>query len=208
ADRQCELSYVIRAHVRPGYVGSAELLTRASVGSDFATDVCVRRQGTDPATGTRYLEELSFEIGNEQSERDVLEKAEELTARGVRRVIAVFVKTAEVREWSPPMGAWRKLEPDAILSDPSLARPVRVRELLDAAEADNAVVEALRAKGNPAIARVREEGRAEGEARGRAEGEARGRAEGLRAAVRDLCELLNVRLTPEREAALARMDVA
>jgi hypothetical protein len=192
ADRQFDLGYVIGAHVRPGYVGSSELLTRAGKGSDFATDVSVRRQGTNPETGTRYLEELAFEVVNEQSERDITEKAEDLTARGVRRVVAIFVKKGEAREWSAKSGAWRKLDPDATFSDPTLLRPLRVRELLDAAEADNAVAEALRAKRNPVIVRVQEEGR----------------AEGLRAAVRDLCELLDIRLTPEREGALEGMQSA
>jgi Uma2 family endonuclease len=208
ADGQFKLSYVIGAHVRPGYVGSSELLTRAGVGSDFATDVSVRRQGTNPETDTRYLEELAFEVVNEQFLRDITEKAEDLTARGVRRIIAVFVKKGEVCEWTPRSGGWKKLEPEATFSDPTLARPLRVRELLDAAEADNAVVLALVAKGNPAIAKVQEQSRAEGEARGRAEGEARGRAEGARATVRDLCELLDIPLTPARQAELAQMQIA
>src|SRR5262245_57620536 len=92
ADQQFELGYVIGAHVKPGFTGSAELLTRVSKGSDFATDISVRRSGTDPETGQRYLEELSFEVVNEQTMRDITEKAEDLTARGVRRVVAIFVK--------------------------------------------------------------------------------------------------------------------
>ncbi len=35
--------------------------------SDFATDVCVRKDGVDPETGGRYLEELSFEVAHTQS---------------------------------------------------------------------------------------------------------------------------------------------
>ncbi len=45
ADPQCQLAYVVRACVAEGYVASTELLTRSDVGSDFATDVCVRRAG-------------------------------------------------------------------------------------------------------------------------------------------------------------------
>ena len=44
------------------------------------------------------------------------------------------------------------------------------------------------------IATAREEGFAEGEAKGRAEGEAKG----LRTAIRSLCELLELRPTPEQ----------
>jgi len=203
ADQQFGLGYVIGAHVKPGFTGAAELLTRAGEGSDFATDVCVRKSGTNPETGTRYLEELAFEVVNEQSHRDITEKAEDLTRRGVRRVIAIFVKKGEVCEWAS--GAWRRLEPDAVLADPTLSRPLRVRALMDAAEADDAVARALLAKRNPVIVKVQEDSRAEGEARGRAEGEARGRAEGLRAAVRSLCAVLDIPLMPAREEQLARM---
>ncbi len=56
ADPQCQLAYVVRACVAKGYIASTELLTRSDSGSDFATDVCVRRAGTDPQTGQRYLE--------------------------------------------------------------------------------------------------------------------------------------------------------
>src|SRR5438552_272713 len=37
-DQHFGLDYVLGAHVRPGYVGSTDLLTRVSHGSDFATD--------------------------------------------------------------------------------------------------------------------------------------------------------------------------
>jgi hypothetical protein len=199
-DRHFELDYIIRAHVKEGYVGSTDLLTRSAKSSDFATDTSVRRVGTDPRTGTRYLEELAFEIVNEQSEHDITERAEDLTARGVRRVIAIFVKKGQVCEWSLKKGAWQQLDPEATFSDPTLARPLRVVELLDAAAADNAVARALWAKGNPVMVKLQEESRAEGEARGR--------VEGLRAAVCDLCELLKISLTPGRQAELAEMQIA
>jgi flagellar biosynthesis/type III secretory pathway protein FliH len=142
--------------------------------------------------------------------RDITERAEDLTARGVRRVIAIFVQKGEVCEWSLKGGTWRKLDPEATFSDPTLARPLRVRELLDAAEADNAVARALLAKKNPVVIKAQEESRAEGEAKGRAEGETKGRAEGeakgMRAAVRSLCRVLSIPLTAERDADLERMD--
>src|SRR5262249_53239112 len=46
-DRHFEVDYVIRAHVKAGYVGSTDLLTRSAEDSDFATDTCIRRAGTD-----------------------------------------------------------------------------------------------------------------------------------------------------------------
>jgi hypothetical protein len=172
ADRQASIDYVVLAHVKPGYVGSAELLTRVDEGSDFATDVCVRKEGNDPATGARYLEELSFEVVNEQSARDIREKAEDLSARGVRRVIAVFVKTGKVCQWSRSKGLWEPLDLDATLEDPCLSRPLLVRALLDAAEADDAVVRALADKHNPVIEALKDAGKKEGRDLGRNEGKA------------------------------------
>lgn len=162
ADRQLGLGYVIGAHVKPGYVGSVELLTRVSEGSDFATDVCVRKEGDDPTTGARYLEELSFEVVNEQRPRDIREKAEDLTARGVRRFIAVFVKTGKVCQWSREAGDFQALDLDSTIHDPCLSRPLRVRALLDAAEADDAVARALVDKRNPVIEAVKNDGRLQG----------------------------------------------
>lgn len=74
---------MIGAHVKEGYVGSTDLLTRAAPSSDFATDTCIRRDGIDPATNTRYLQELAFEVVNEQSMRDITDQAEDLTALAV-----------------------------------------------------------------------------------------------------------------------------
>jgi hypothetical protein len=169
-DRHFRLDYVIGAHVKAGYVGSTDLLTRSAESSDFATDTCVRREGIDPTTNTRYLEELAFEVVNEQSLRDITEQAEDLSARGVRRVVAIFVKKGEACEWSAKKGEWKRLDPEETFSDPTLARPLRVRELLDAAEADNAVARALLAKKNPVLAEIL----TEGEKKGLAEGEKKG----------------------------------
>jgi flagellar biosynthesis/type III secretory pathway protein FliH len=52
------------------------------------------------------------------------------------------------------------------------------------------------------------DGKAEGLRDGKAEGLRDGKAEGLRAAVTDLCELLGIELTGERQARLAALDLA
>jgi hypothetical protein len=199
-DRRFELDYIIGAHVKEGYVGSTDLLTRSAVSSDFATDTCVRRAGIDPTTDTRYLEELAFEVVNEQSLRDITEQAEDLIARGVRRVIAIFVKKGEVCEWSAKKGEWRKLDPEGELHDRTLARPLRVKDLLDAAEADNAVARALLAKNNPVLAEVT--------TRSRNDGLAQGRKEGLRRAIEVACDLLGIELTDERRDRLIKLDAS
>jgi hypothetical protein len=199
-DRHFELDYIIGAHVKEGYVGSTDLLTRCSESSDFATDTCVRRAGIDPRTDTRYLEELAFEVVNEQSLRDITEQAEDLIARGVRRVVAIFVKKGEVCEWSAKKGGWSKLDPEGELCDRTLARPLRVKDLLNAAEADNAVARALLAKNNPVLADVTTESRAQGKKEGLAEGK--------KEAIEVACELLGIELTDERRARLIDLDVS
>ncbi|WP_437762941.1 hypothetical protein WMF27_43585 [Sorangium sp. So ce281] len=155
AEQQVRLDFLIAPHLRPGYIGAADLITRVAEGSDFATDLSIRKTGTDPATGRRYLEELSFEIVNEQSMRDVREKAEDLIARGVRRVFAIFVKRGEVAEWSVAEARFVPLTPDARLEDVCLVRPVHVRALLDGAAAEREVIRALEHKGNPEIEAIK-----------------------------------------------------
>jgi hypothetical protein len=121
------------------------MLTRAGPRSDFPTDTSVRKQGIDPrdadappwcsrsCPGNRYLTSRA---------------AEDLTAREVRRLLAIFVKRGEASELSPSERRWVALPSGSRLADPTLARPVEIRALLDAAAADDAVVDALDAEGN------------------------------------------------------------
>lgn len=169
ADQHVQLDFVIRAHVREGYISASDLLTRVDIGSDFATDTCIRKAGVDPSTGKRHLEEFAFEIVNDQSLGEVVERVENLIRRGVRRVFGVFVRTREVAEWSPVKHAFERLPMDGFIEDECLLRPFRVRAILEAAEADNAVARALIDKGNPILAEARAEARREGKAEGEVE---------------------------------------
>jgi hypothetical protein len=163
-DRHFELDYVVRGLLRPGYIGSTDMITRFASDSDFATDTSVRKEGIDPATGQRYLEELAFEVVHTQSKRDMIERAEDLTSRGVRRLFGIYVKEGVVREWIPGERAFRTLPPGSILEDRCLTLPIRVESLLSAAEADNAVARALVAKDNPVLASLKAQGHAQGKA--------------------------------------------
>jgi len=62
AIRHGNLGYVLRAHAAPGYCAPVDLLTRFAEESDFATAACVLKDGADPESGSRALEELAFEI--------------------------------------------------------------------------------------------------------------------------------------------------
>jgi hypothetical protein len=103
--------------------------------------------------------------------------------RGVRRIFAVWAKKHRVCEWSTESGSWRPLDAaGAQIEDSCLVAPLRVAALLDAAEADNSVIEALAAKGNPALQEREAAAEVRGEARGVAQAilgflEARGRRE-------------------------------
>jgi hypothetical protein len=191
-DRHHAVDFLTGGCIAPGYVGSCDLLTRAGEGSDFATDTCIRREGIDPATGARYLEELAFEIVAEQSLRDVTERAQDLSNRGVRRIIAIFVKKDEVREWSRELDDWITLDQSGTLEDRTLTGPIPVRALLDRAEATRAVVRSLYAQQNPAILEIKAEGRAEGFIQG----------------ITALCTALAIPLDADRRAHLQSLDTA
>ena len=169
ATRQHKLDYVLEPHIAPGYIGAADLLTRVDFESDFASDACVYKDEIDPQTDTRYLEEIAFEVVSEQNEGDVTEKAWRMHRRGVRRIFAIFVKgEPRVGEWSPESRSWRILDPTSHIEDPCLKVPLKVAALLDAAAANQAVVEALAAQGDPTLRSREDAARSEGEALGRA----------------------------------------
>jgi hypothetical protein len=182
ADAQALTGFLLAAHVLRAYVVATELLTRSSVESDFATDVCIRKRGIDPETDARYLEELSFEIVNEQSLNDATAKAKNLARRGVRRVFAIFVKSAEICEWSKERGEFIRLDMNGMFDDPVFVRPIAVKALVDStlAEAENEVAKALIAKQNPEITRLQREAAQDGHKKGLDEGHKKGLDEGHR----------------------------
>ena len=185
-DEHTEIDFLGRGYVAPNHTTSTDLLTRTDQGSDFATDLSIRRSGIDPRTGSRYLEELAFEIVNEQSVGHMVTRARKLSARGVRRIFAIFVKTREVCEWSPTDDLFIVLEVDDAIEDRTLIRPLPIRALFDAAVADVAVARALKAKGNPVFAEARAEGLAEG--------------------IEAVCDLLGLPFGPRELEALQTMD--
>jgi hypothetical protein len=196
ADRHCELDYVIRGHVKDGYIAAADMLTRTGPGSEFATDTAVRKRGIDPATRTRYLEELAFEVVSTQSMREMVLRAEDLTTRGVRRLLAIFVGRGEVFEWSANEHRFVRLPLDSMLDDVTLARPILIRALLDAALADDAVVDALDAKGNPRLRELKASERAQG------------LREGCIGTVVSLCRVLGIELDVARRTYVESLDTA
>jgi len=152
AIKQASLDTLLANHAAPGYSVATDLITRYAVNSDFASDSCVVKDGIDPATGRRYLEEMAFEVVSTQTDRKVAEKAEVMHRRGVRRIFAIWVKgRPRVGEWSAESGSWRLLDGESHIEDPCLGAPLPVRALLDATLVRRAVVQALESQGEPAI---------------------------------------------------------
>lgn len=204
ADAHVDAAFAVRGLARPGYTVADDLLTRFAERSDFASDLSVRRAGTDTSTGERHLEELAFEVVNTQSDQDVADRAEDMTARGVRRTFAIFVKRREVAEWSAAEGRFVPLPADGRIEDECLVAPLPVRALLDAASSEEAGAVGLLLKKNPVVVRAVQEGIAET----RRESQAEGRRQGLVEAIEIVCEALGVELSAERRASLEVMDAA
>jgi hypothetical protein len=204
-DKQVDLDFLLRSHVAPGYVVSADLITRFAVDSDFASDTCIRREGVDPATGRRYLEEIAFEVVSTQSERNAAEKAQVMHRSGVRRIFGVWVKgRRRVCEWSAESEGWSLLEEGSQIEDRCLGAPLPVKALLDAALVRKAVVQALEIQGDPAIQKLKEASKAEGMAIGIAVGNAKGIAE----SILEVLEARGITVSPERrEEILGCSDV-
>ena len=213
--KHSELDYLLRAHVTGDFLVAVDMLTRAAQDQDFAPDVSVYPKQRDD-DGRQKLDELSFEIVGEQPMSIATRKASVLVERGVRRVFAVQVESKQLLEWDAQMSLWVALPGDSFVRDRCFVRPLPVSAILDAADADDAVFDALRAKGNPALMdfaqasfdRGIERGLAHGRTQGREEGREEGLVQGLRQAVRDLCEVLSVPLTDERNATLEEADRA
>ncbi len=174
-DLHSRLDGVVGEHVATAYTTSVNLLTRRSDNNDFATDVSVRRDGLDPATGHRYLEELSFEIFFQESREYARTRARNVVTYGVRRMFGIFVKERwpgsdavgmldyTVAEWSAERDDWRTLAPSEVIEDPALRLPIPVEALTSVVASRRAKARALLAGNDPVIqehdARVRSEER-------------------------------------------------
>jgi hypothetical protein len=97
------------------------------------TDVYVFRRSRTPGHKT-FDEvdgvELLFELVDSSHPRDIDAVARKQIARGLRRVICIFVHEGAVREWSPEEEAWRVLDPAGMISDPVLSVPIPIATLL------------------------------------------------------------------------------
>ncbi len=168
-DAHTRLDMVIGLHVTSEYQASTDLITRRNRNNDFATDTSVRRTGINPATGHRYLEEISFEVFFQQSREYTRTRARTVVTSGVRRMFGIFGKERwpgsddagevdyTVAEWSAERDDWVVLAPGDVITDPALLRPIPVEALIDGVASDDAAMHALMAKENRVLKRVLDE---------------------------------------------------
>lgn len=173
-----QVSYVLGAYAARGHGVDVDLLTRQDAVNNFSSDLCIRKDGVDPDTDDRYLEELVFEIRHTVDPDDLAYRARIMAACGVRRVFAIPVRgdaagsesiAGPVIEWMPAEQRWRACRYDEVIAEPCLCLPLPVRALLDPAEADDAVVRALLAKGNRVLIAYLDARHRAGEANGEKE---------------------------------------
>jgi hypothetical protein len=188
ATRHSKLCALLEMFAAPGFIAACEMLTRTSAKSDFAPDGSLYPAAPDPETGGRQLEHLAFEVVSTQSLGNAAKKASGLVGRGVRRVFAIDVERQRALEWSRKTASWEILPHSAVIEDVALALPLRVHDLVGAAQVDDAVAQALLAKRNPVLVEALAKAQALGEQRGfqqgKLEGERVAKAEALLAIFR------------------------
>ena len=181
--RHSKISALLEAYAAAGYDVASDMLTRTSVKGDMAPDASVFPSARDPRTGGRQLEELAFEVLSTERLGHAAKKARALADRGVRRIFAVDVERKSALLWSTKTNTWQILPQGGAIEDRALALPLPLRALVDAADSDDAVAQALLAKKNPVITtaldRAERKGKAEGRLTGKAEGKAEARIESL-----------------------------
>lgn len=197
------LSSILCAHVTHDYSVALDMLTRTSKKDDFAPDASVYPSERDPKTGGRKLEEIAVEIASKQSLTMPTRKARELIKRGVRRVFCVVLKKRHVLEWSRDADAFQPLPDDHRIEDRCFVRPLPVRALLDGAESDRAIVEALRAREDATLMSMLDGARDEGIEKGIEKGIEIGH---LRARRETLYLLLRAKGHAIDDASRARID--
>jgi hypothetical protein len=83
--------FVLHTYVATGYELDVAALTREPAGRALGSDIRVRRNGIDPRTGDRFVEEMAFAVESQRPDASAVIAAhvEALLARGVRRIFTL-----------------------------------------------------------------------------------------------------------------------
>ena len=167
ATQRFELASIFGECLAPGYKGAVDMLTRASKKTDAAPDVSVFPEVPAPVTGGRQLEEIAFEVLDNESLEHVTTKTRRLAKRGARRVFYLHVTDHTVFEWQHASGEWAALDAESEIRDRCFVVPIPVRAFVQRVLAHETVARALLATENPVIVQAvrdaRTEGRRDGE---------------------------------------------
>jgi hypothetical protein len=143
------LGALLWAHRAADRSVAIDMLTRVSETSERAPDAAIYPSARDPRTGGRQLEELAFEIMSTETRTEAAHKADQLSKRGVRRVFAIDIVRKRAFEWSAALEDWSILASNGSIEDPALAVPLPIAALVDAANAETAMVHAFRERRHP-----------------------------------------------------------
>lgn len=131
ATRHFAVAHVFAGALADGYEGAVDMLTRTDEDNDLGPDVSIFPVGIDPATGGRRLEEIAFEVLDNERLSHATGKAEKLVARGVRRVGCVRIADRTVYEWNHDAEGWTSLAPAHEIVDRCLRVPIPAGALVD-----------------------------------------------------------------------------
>lgn len=204
------------------------------IGTGFAvidTDPGVSEAGVDtgysPAPGTLWAPDIAVGnvadtagwvpgvpplaveyAGSGQDEDALQEKIADLLARGTQWVWVVRLAMPRHVEVHAPGKTMERLGVGQQLRAPGVLRnPIAVEALLDRDAAHEATLRnLLQRHGYASLDELREQGIQQGREQGIQQGREQGRAEALRRSIAALCEVLDIRVDGNRQAALAEAD--
>jgi hypothetical protein len=86
-----QVYFVLHTYVAAGYELDVAALAREPAGHALGSDIRVRKNGLDPRTGDRHVEEIAFAIESQRPDAGevIAQHVEALLARGVRRIFTI-----------------------------------------------------------------------------------------------------------------------
>lgn len=86
-----QVYFVLHTYVAAGYELDVTALVREPAGRALGSDIRVRKNGLDPKTGDRHVEEMAFAIESQRPDAGavIAQHVEAMLARGVRRIFTI-----------------------------------------------------------------------------------------------------------------------
>jgi hypothetical protein len=125
-----QVYFVLHTYVAAGYELDVAALAREPAGRALGSDIRVRKNGIDPRTGDRYVEEMAFAIESQRPDASevIAMHVESLLARGVRRIFTLS-GAGGARTTAEPRADARRNESERADIDGDMYRGERKRAL-------------------------------------------------------------------------------